>query len=207
MKWFPALSFLVLLSCNDVTDQPVPVKTYPKNDSNKITEKEPANPFAPVDISPVDMSYFPPDYPVSKMAESNTAPPVARVIYSRPHKQGRKIFGSLVKWGEYWRLGANEATELEFFRPVTIAGKKVAKGRYMLYAIPQEKSWIIVFNSNVYSWGLKHDETKDLYKFSAATETINTPVEYFTIVFEETTSGANLLMAWDDVAARLPINF
>jgi hypothetical protein len=32
-------------------------------------------------------------------------------------------------------LGANEATEIEFYKDVKIGGKKVPKGRYTLYAI------------------------------------------------------------------------
>jgi hypothetical protein len=40
---------------------------------------------------------------------------VARLIYSRPTKNGRVIFGDLLEYGKVWRLGANEATEIEFF--------------------------------------------------------------------------------------------
>jgi hypothetical protein len=34
---------------------------------------------------------------------------VARVIYSRPQKADRTVFGDLVEYGKVWRLGANEA--------------------------------------------------------------------------------------------------
>ena len=43
-----------------------------------------------------------------------TEPLAARVVYSRPKKEGRTIFGGLVEYGQVWRLGANEATEIEF---------------------------------------------------------------------------------------------
>jgi hypothetical protein len=32
-------------------------------------------------------------------------------------------------------------------------------------------------------------------------------IEYFTMVFEKAGAGANLLMAWDNVEARLHLNF
>src|SRR5687768_2385202 len=61
-----------------------------------------SNPFAQVDISPMDMSYYPVDYPKLKMTDSITGPPLARVIYSRPHLGGRKIFNDVLKYDEPW---------------------------------------------------------------------------------------------------------
>src|SRR5579875_1407557 len=86
-----------------------------------------------LDKSPMDMVYFPNNYPVLKIQGKATDPLIARIIYSRPQRNNRPIFGDLVKYGEVWRLGANEATEIEFFKDVNIGGKKVAKGRYTLY--------------------------------------------------------------------------
>ena len=57
------------------------------------------------------------------------APLIARVIYGRPQKNGRSIFGDLVPYDMIWRVGANEATEIEFFRDVKIDGKKLAEGK------------------------------------------------------------------------------
>ena len=87
--------------------------------------------FPTLDKSPMDMSYYPVNYPVSKIQPNKVLEPlVARVIYGRPQKLGRKVFEELVKKGDLWRLGANEATEIEFFREVKIGGKKIKKGRY-----------------------------------------------------------------------------
>lgn len=199
-------SLLFLLSCNDAVNEPVATRPTVRKDSNSsIIRKEPANPYVSKDVSGMDISYFPDDYPVLKMTRGISNPPVARVIYSRPHRQGRKIFGSLLKYGEPWRLGANEATEIEFFRPVSIQGKRVAPGRYTIYAIPHEKEWTIVLNSNVYSWGLKQDSTKDLQKFRIPVQSGQPSIEDFTMVFQRTAPGADLLIAWDDVVARIPI--
>src|SRR4051812_46063701 len=88
-----------------------------------------------MDKSPMDMAYFPADYPLLKTQNKATQPPIARVIYSRPQRDNRVIFGELIEYNKVWRLGANEATEIEFYKDVTIAGKKLLKGRYTLYAI------------------------------------------------------------------------
>lgn len=175
--------------------------------ANSIAENQ-INPYASVDISPMDMAYFPADYPKLKMANPSSAEmPKARVIYSRPHLQGRHIFHEVLKYGEPWRLGANESTELELFSEATIQGKKVNKGRYILYCIPQPENWTIVINSNTDSWGLEPDKSKDVSKFDVPVTKSNNSLEYFTIIFEKTEKGATLLMAWDDAEVRLPVEF
>jgi hypothetical protein len=167
---------------------------------------QPYNPYSEVDISPMDMSYFPLEYPKLKMDGRVSDPPLMRVIYSRPHKGGRKIFGGIVQYGSYWRLGANEATEIEFFRGVTIQDKKIKAGRYNIYCYPEASKWTIVLNSNLFSWGLRADTTKETARFDIPVNKIS-PVEYFSMVFQHTNDGANLVMAWDDVEAKLPIVF
>src|SRR5262245_18493936 len=86
--------------------------------------------FPAVDKSPLDISYYPHNYPVLKIQDKATEPLQARVLYSRPRKEGRPIFGGLVEYGKVWRLGANEATEIEFFKHVRVNGKRIGKGRY-----------------------------------------------------------------------------
>jgi len=210
MKFLPLTALLFLLvACNSQQtqeDQLPPAPITIRHDS-ALGKKQPTNPYAPTDISPVDIAYFPADYPVLRMQHQGAEQPLARVIYSRPNRQNRKIFGALLKYGEPWRLGANEATEIEFFKPVTIQGKKVPKGRYVMYTIPHEKEWTIVLNSNVFSWGLKQDPENDLFRFTIPVAPAPVSIEHFTMVFEPVDKGAHLLMAWDEVVTRLPIQF
>lgn len=154
------------------------------------------------------MAYYPIDYPKLKMSGNVSAPPVARVIYSRPQKDNRVIFGDLVKYGSIWRLGANEATELEFFQDVTINNQKVQKGRYVMYCIPQEKVWKLIFNNDLYTWGLKIDSTKDAYQFDIPVEKTRFPYEAFTMEFEESEKPyMRLVLGWDSIRAALPIKY
>lgn len=160
-----------------------------------------------MDKSPMDMSYYPVDYPKLKMSGNVTEPLVARVIYSRPQKDNRVIFGNLIKYGAIWRLGANEATEIEFFKDVTIQDKKVQKGRYILYCIPHENTWTLVLNNDLFTWGLKIDSTKDVHKFDIPIAKTRFPYEAFTMEFEKTDPAMQLVMGWDSVKAALPISF
>ncbi|MCZ2458457.1 MAG: DUF2911 domain-containing protein [Chitinophagales bacterium] len=162
----------------------------------------------PLDKSPMDMSYFPNNYPLQKIQGKATEPLLARVIYSRPQKSGRVIFGDLVEYGKVWRLGANEATELELFKHARIGDKKIPKGRYTLYAIPYENKWTIIVNKETDVWGaFKYDPKKDIVRVDVPVEKINDMVDAFTMSFEKRTDGANLVIVWDRIKATLPIIF
>lgn len=164
--------------------------------------------FPPVDKSPMDMSYYPHNYPVLKIQNKITEPLAIRVIYSRPQKAGRVIFGDLVKYGEVWRVGANEATEIEFFKTVHIGGKKIAKGRYTLYAIVNETSWTMILNKDTDTWGaFKYDSKKDIVRTTVTVQKTDLLLESLAMTFEKTGTGCNLVIAWDTVKAALPITF
>ena len=172
-----------------------------------IRPEKAVNPYASVDVSPMDISYYPADYPKLKMSNSSIAAPYARIVYSRPQKAGRTVFGGLVKFGETWRMGANESTELDLYSDATIQNKKIKAGRYILYCIPEKDKWTIVLNNNIDSWGLHPDEKKDAARFSISPIQTTNAVEFFTMVFEKTSPAIELIMAWDNIEARLPFNF
>ncbi len=200
------ITIFSFFSCNSNKENSKITETPATKDTLAVVPKN-INPDAVPDISPMDMIYFPVDYPKLKMTRSVSLPPVMRVIYSRPHLQGRKLFYNLQKFGDYWRLGANEATEIQFFREVTIQTKKIKQGRYVIYCIPQQDHWTIFLNTNIDSWGLTQDNAKNIQQFIIPVNYKNSYAEYFTMNFEKTDNGATLTMAWDDAVAKLPINF
>lgn len=160
-----------------------------------------------IDKSPMDVSYCPHNYPILKMSGKAGEQPYARVIYSRPQRNGRKIFGDVIHYNEIWRMGANEATEIEFFRNVKIGTKLVPKGRYTLYAICTESKWTIAFNTEKDYWGLLQNPKKDLLRVDVPVQKLTDPVEALTIYFEDVKGGTNLTVMWDEQKASLPIKF
>jgi hypothetical protein len=105
-----------------------------------------------------------------------------------------------------WRLGANEATEIEFFKDVTIAGKKVVKGRYTLYAVPTETKWTMILNKDTDTWGaFVYDSKKDVLRTDVPVQTLANPVDAFSINFNKTDKGVDLFIAWDNASVLLPI--
>ena len=159
-----------------------------------------------VDKSPMDVSYYPNNYPILKIQNKATEPMVARILYSRPQKQGRKIFGELVEYGKVWRLGANEATEIEFYKDVKIGGKKVPKGRYTLYAIVSENIWTMILNKDTDTWGaFKYDSKKDVLRIDVVVQKTDEVVESMSMFFEKSATGISLIIAWEQVKITLPI--
>jgi hypothetical protein len=157
-----------------------------------------------LDKSPMDISYYPPDYPILKMKGQTNKDPLARLIYSRPQKKEREIFGQEVKYNEVWRLGANEATELELFKNATIGGKSVPKGRYTLYCIPTETKWTIIVSKDNYTWGsFSYKSDKDVARIDVPVQKNNETTEALTMYFEK--DGLNIL--WDNLKVAVPVSF
>jgi hypothetical protein len=154
----------------------------------------------------LDVCYFPDNYPKLKIQGKATDPLMARVIYSRPGKDGRVVFGELIAFGKLWRLGANEATEIEFFQNVKIGNYNIKKGRYTMYTIPETGNWTVIFNKENDTWGsYGYDAKKDVAKITVPVQSITESVELFTIEMDKINNGFNLNISWDNTKISLPI--
>jgi hypothetical protein len=136
------------------------------------------------------------------------------VDYCRPYKKGRMIFGeksegALLPYGEYWRTGANEATEVEFNKGVSINGNSIAAGRYRFYTVPGKITWTVAFNSELGKWGYgEPDYDLDVFVLELPAQDRSEVIEQFTISASGTTeNNLELILAWDKTAVRIPISY
>ncbi|HPG07215.1 MAG TPA: DUF2911 domain-containing protein [Saprospiraceae bacterium] len=164
-----------------------------------------------VDKSPLDVAYYPTNTAFrnfQKGAERDIQPK-ARILYSRPQKKGRSIFGELVPYGEIWRLGANEATELTLYTDAMLGDVALKAGTYSLFALVEEDSWTFLVSTDLYIWGQYHmDESKIIARVSAPVMKMDEEAEAFTITFVDQENGSvALLFAWDHTKVELPIKF
>ncbi len=186
------LSFILLLVCCGFG-----IKAQSANTSEVAK-------FPILDASPLDVVYF----PLNTSKSKKLVKPIIRVLYSRPQKKGRQIFGVLEQYDKVWRLGANESTEIEFFKPVRIAGRKINAGRYSLFAIPKSEKWTFIVNKQTDKWGaFSYDERKDVVRVDVPIENLEKVIDVFSMTFKNTPEGANLVMAWDKTQVVLPIAF
>ena len=160
-----------------------------------------------IDKSPLDMATYPNNYGLLKIQGKAADALAARVIYSRPLKNNRVIFGELVEYNKVWRFGANENTEIEFFNDVTINNTKIKKGKYSIFAIPDTGNWTIIINKDLNTWGAyKYEQTKDVVRVVLPVQTSTVIADAFYIYFDKAKNGFALNAGWENVKVTLPIS-
>ncbi len=170
-----------------------------------------AQTFKGLDKSPMDRTYYPPDFAHDRKFAPEKVGEKAfiRVTYSRPAKKDREVFGKLIPFDKVWRTGANESTEIKFYQDVVIQGKKISAGTYSLFTIPKATEWTIILNSDVDWWGAySYDETKDVLRVNVPAKKAETVIENFTIQLAKGNDNTALLqLGWDTTVVELPIGF
>ena len=167
--------------------------------------------FRGLDSSPMDAAHYPRRAAFQNYLGENDPDRTqyAKVLYSRPQVKGRKIFGELVPWGQEWRLGANEAQEITFFRPVEINNTIIPGGTYTLFADIYPNHWVIKLSTERFIAGTANrDVSQDVVAISVPTQQVANLREYFTIGFQHVNEGkAKLVFEWEHTRAEMPINF
>ena len=128
------------------------------------------------------------------------------VSYGRPNKKGRAIFGGLVPYGEVWRTGADEATEITFDQACNFGGKTVKPGTYTLFTKPGKGEWTVILNAKLGQWGAYEYENvkkQDVLTTSVPSKHLDKQVETFTISVKDD----GVMLEWDDTGVMIPVKF
>lgn len=76
-----------------------------------------------------------------------------KIDYGRPSLRGRDML-SMAKVGDVWRLGMNEATEIQSTGDLVVTGKTLKAGKYSLWAKKTgANQWILAFHPQTGMWG------------------------------------------------------
>ncbi|WP_029035517.1 DUF2911 domain-containing protein [Salinimicrobium terrae] len=151
--------------------------------------------FSKLDVSPMDVALF--------RGENNE--PMARVLYSRPQTRDREVFGKLVPYGEVWRTGANEATEITLYEDLMVGDKTIKQGTYTLYTVPGEKEWTIILNNSTNVWGAyDYHVEQDVARITVPVRKSPVPIDALSMSFAESNDGADLFIGWDDQYVKVP---
>lgn len=134
------------------------------------------------------------------------------VVYGRPYKKERTIFGGLVPYDKVWRTGANEPTIFTTNVDLKIGDEVLPKGEYALFTVPGRESWQIIFNSTIPGWGVEllsleaanDPATQELVVEVAPISTKNM-FEQFTIAFEEMHDEIDMVLMWDQTLVVVPM--
>ncbi len=128
------------------------------------------------------------------------------VNYGQPSKRNRVIFGELVPYGQVWRTGANEATEITFKKNGTFAGKPVKAGTYTLFTIPKEKEWDIILNGVLHQWGAyEYEKIKGKNVLVATVPVMQLDEVQEKLTYEVKDNALNI--KWDETGVSIPMQF
>lgn len=177
-----------------------------------------AQEFDKVDKSPMDAAYYPAT--ASKRAFAKTdeqkaaLQPQIRVLYGRPSLQGRAVFrasddreAGITKYGEKWRVGANESTEILLMRDAKIGGKELKAGRYTMVVVPQENQWTVHINTENDGWGnYSHNADLDVVTTTIPVMNDAESIENLSMtMYSPSEDLVHLKMGWGTYRAELPI--
>jgi len=122
--------------------------------------------------------------------------------YSSPRMKGRKIFGDLVPYGEVWRTGANDATTFVTTANLTAEGKDIPAGNYTIFTVPTQDKWTLIVNKHTGEWGIPYKyESEGLARAPMSVSKTSSPVENFTIAFDQSGGGCTLQLSWENTQA------
>ena len=129
-----------------------------------------------------------------------------KMEYSRPSVGGRKIFGNVVIFDKIWRIGANESTKFTTTDSLTIAGKGLSKGTYIMLAIPNKDEWTIIFNNNLAVSYENYKPEFNVLEVKIKPEKMSQFVETFSIQATNITkTSCNLELAWENTLVKIPL--
>lgn len=140
------------------------------------------------------------------------------VRYCRPFMKDRKVFGhssdnAIVSYGEKWRTGANEATEIQLSSDLIIGDHLLPSGSYSIYTIPEKDFWTIIFNSRTSYWGASFSgdpfkEEFDVLRARAEVSELTTNVEQFGIALQQSGERTvDMTFAWEKTQASLTFTY
>lgn len=158
------------------------------------------------------------------IAKTHLGETYVKVTYGRPYVRGRSIFGPpgdtityLVPFGEVWRTGANEATELTTTGALRVGNGRLEEGTYAIFTVPGARTWQIRFSPQLGLDGTNrfdeatgeftpgYDPELDVLTLDVRAGATDEVVDQFTIEFERTSAGADLVMRWERTEVRVPV--
>ena len=92
-----------------------------------------------------------------------------------------------------------------------IGNDSLSVGKNTLWTIPDEETWKVIFNSKQYPWGVDdamkpmRDPEYDIIIIEVPIQKLESPVEQFTIAFDNSTDNLSLTMAWDMTKISVPL--
>jgi len=133
-----------------------------------------------------------------------------KIVYSQPHKRGREVFGQLVPFGQVWRTGANEATEITNYQRYFYK-RPASYGRHLFFIhySGKRENGRIILNKDLGMWGsYNYNPKMDVFRFEVPVQSVtNVVYEPFTILIDQKNNKAEISLLWDKTKVSFPVDF
>lgn len=144
------------------------------------------------------------------MARSFVGDVYVKVTFSQPYKRDRdNIIGAgddyMHSYGNVWRFGANEPTEISFSGPVMVGDARVEAGTYSVFSRPGASSWMIYINSLRGGGAGDYDEANNVATLEVPVTMLDEEADQFSIALEEQGDGLHMVTMWLDWKLEVPI--
>lgn len=137
------------------------------------------------------------------------------ISYSRPKVKGRKIFGEgedyLLPFGKIWRTGANSGTIITIDKDLTVEGKNLPAGEYMIITFPGKDAWEFIFykdksiGGNMAKHKVEDEQLRVSVKPTRLTEAVETMTFNISDISEDNTTAA-IELAWENTSVKVAIS-
>jgi hypothetical protein len=142
----------------------------------------------------------PPATAACKFADGKTI----TIAYSSPRMRGRKIFGDVVPFGEVWRTGADNATAFVTTTDLMAGGKTVPAGSYTIFTLPTQDKWTLIISNQTGEFGIPYPgDTFDFARIEMKVSKLPSPLENFTISFDQAGSSCAMKLEWETTRASI----
>src|SRR5258707_11298122 len=142
----------------------------------------------------------PPAKAACKFADGKTI----NVAYSSPRMRGRKIFGDLAPFGEVWRTGADDATAFLTTSDLVASEKTIPAAKYTLFTLPTQNKWTLIISKQTGEFGIPYPGEKfDFARVEMKVSKLPSPVENFTISFDQAGTTCTMKLDWETTRASI----
>ena len=118
------------------------------------------------------------------------------IDYGRPALQGRDMIG-MARPGMVWRLGMDEATEIQSTATLVVGGKELKPGKYSLWARKTSPTdWVLAFHTKTGVWGDPPLENGYSAELPLKLDKAPTSTEQLTINLADKAGDAAITIKW-----------
>jgi Protein of unknown function (DUF2911) len=119
--------------------------------------------------------------------------------------KGRKIFGSVVPFGQVWRIGDAAPAAFHTDTDLVFMGFMVPKGDYTLYVLPADATkWQLIVNKATGPKALTYDQKQDVGRVAMKMSAAPAPIETCRLsVVKSAAMAARIEVAWENTIAQV----